>query len=715
MIRTKLPDIDLAFFAESNKSEYRNELRDQNDRARGLWNRLQENDVPGVILGDEVGKGKTYVALALAFFKLASKRRTRILVLTHSRSMAKTWAARWSTEIRYMVDQTWDTHFETDWRPRIIGQYEDFTRELGATIGTSAVLFASYDTLKRFHSHERQRRHLLGALKLIYRTHRLRLSRQEKLRLVKEVIPHGGAMPRNHLPVNKKAAVKMLKAALDPATRDWSPRSRRIIEDFLDTEAGRSLEVHPKIDLLIVDEAHKLEGSRRGSVVTHLLSRKFRKGVWVTATPFALTLSEFRRRLKEFEHASSAEHDYGPIMEKLPLNEYQNAVSHRIDFPQLTELQTALRKRMVRSTWNDVKDRKIRDWTDEATGAALLPSMALERVIANIIRAGDRTHVASVRETLCSSWAATLKSLQNGSLKRMRNDPWVERLHKLLTDTSQLDPKLRAAVDQLVALAQAGEKTVVFTHRTETSKALVKALEGDPKIRALTSKFQRAGKLWRVRAIRVQRGLKIPTRRQAYAVAKVIAFSLDAPENPTPKALRAWWSRHEKAFEALRRSAGKRNIYEFLESVAGKARRLPIVARYDGKVSGGDETEPDTVGNDSKFNLPCAPLIFVASRKGQEGIDLHHYCRRVVLYDLPWNPALIEQRIGRVHRLGGIRSRKQPVEIVYCYQKGSYEEIIAQRVKQRCEMMHVLLGAGTWLDQDREVRDLDRYRMTFPP
>jgi hypothetical protein len=30
-------------------------------------------------------------------------------------------------------------------------------------------------------------------------------------------------------------------------------------------------------------------------------------------------------------------------------------------------------------------------------------------------------------------------------------------------------------------------------------------------------------------------------------------------------------------------------------------------------------------------------------------------------------------------------------------------------------MMRVLLGAGQWLDEDREVKDLDPYRMTFPP
>ncbi len=714
MTNSIIADVDLTRFAEPYPPEHRDELRDQNARAHGLWKRLQSDDVPGVILGDEVGKGKTYVALALAFATLASKRRARILVLTHSRSMAKTWAARWRTEVREMVHERWRQHFDSDWQPRVVSQYPEFVDALDATVDTSAILFASYDTLKRFHGHQDRRRRLLGVLKLAYRTHHLRLSPKERLRLVKAVVPDGGAMPRRHSAVNEKAAAKILKAALDPASRDWRPKSRRIIEDFLDSEAGRSLEIHPKIDLLIVDEAHKLEGERRGSVVTHLLSRKFVKGVWVTATPFALSIAELQRRLLQFRQAASARPNYASAIYELPLDDYRTAVSSRADFPRLAVLQAALRKRMVRSTWNNREERRVLDWTGEATGAALLPSMALERVIANVISAGDRTHIASIRETLCSSWTATLESLQKGALKRFHNDPWVVRLRKALTETIQLDPKLRTTVDHLVALALVGEKTVVFTHRTATSEAIVKALQQDPNIRALTSKLQRAAKRWRPRAGRVQRVLKIPTMRQAYTVAKVIASSPDAPASPTPKALKAWWRRHEKTLEAERRSAGANDIFDYLESVAGKARRLPIVARFDGEVSGGDENEPDAVSNDRKFNLPCAPLIFVASRKGQEGIDLHHYCRRVVLYDLPWNPALIEQRIGRVHRLGGIRSHKRPVEVIYCYQTGSYEELIAQRVKQRCEMMHALLGAGTWLDHDREVDDLERYRMTFP-
>lgn len=675
--------------------------------------RLQRSDVPGVILGDEVGKGKTYIALALAFAVLTTNPRARVLVLTHSRSMAKTWADRWEGAVRKMVPPRWQPNFDGRWKARLAGQYTEFTEILEETAGKSAILFASYDTLKRFRSHEGRRRHLLGALSFVFKAHGLRLSRKEKLHLVKAIVPDGGTMPRLADAVDKAVAIKMLRQAFDPKTRHWCRNARQLIDDFLDSQAAAELKIRPKIDLLIVDEAHKLEGERRGAVVTHLLDGKFRKGVWVTATPFALTLAELRRRLRQFEHAASAPGAYRSAIDDLPLIPYQRAVSDRVEFPQLNELQTALRRRMVRSTWDNAKQRKIIDWTAQPSGAALLPSMVLERVISNVINAGDRTHIASVRETLCSSWAATFASLTDGALARFRGDPWTSKLKAALNGTVMLDPKLRTAVDQLVRLAEAGEKTVVFTHRIETSDALSTALQNDPRIRALTAKLRKASKRWRERATRVQQALNIPKLQEAYTVAKLIASSLDAPESAAPRAIRAWWRRHEKSFNAQAQSA-KGTAFSYLDAVAGRARRLPVVVRYDSYVFGGDESELDSVGNDRKFNLPGAPLILIATRKGQEAIDLHHYCRRVVLYDLPWNPALIEQRIGRVHRMGGLRSKTRPVEVIYCYQKGGYEDLIAQRVKRRCEMMHALLGAGTWLDQDREVESLSRYRMTFP-
>jgi SNF2 family DNA or RNA helicase len=43
--------------------------------------------------------------------------------------------------------------------------------------------------------------------------------------------------------------------------------------------------------------------------------------------------------------------------------------------------------------------------------------------------------------------------------------------------------------------------------------------------------------------------------------------------------------------------------------------------------------------------------ILVSTDAGGEGRNLQ-FCRRIVNFDLPWNPMKVEQRIGRVHRLG---------------------------------------------------------------
>ena len=43
--------------------------------------------------------------------------------------------------------------------------------------------------------------------------------------------------------------------------------------------------------------------------------------------------------------------------------------------------------------------------------------------------------------------------------------------------------------------------------------------------------------------------------------------------------------------------------------------------------------------------------ILIATGAGAEGLNIQ-FCSMVVNYDLPWNPQLVEQRIGRCHRLG---------------------------------------------------------------
>ncbi len=50
------------------------------------------------------------------------------------------------------------------------------------------------------------------------------------------------------------------------------------------------------------------------------------------------------------------------------------------------------------------------------------------------------------------------------------------------------------------------------------------------------------------------------------------------------------------------------------------------------------------------FNSPMRPFVLASTSIGQEGLDFHMYCRKVMHWNLPSNPIDIEQREGRVNR-----------------------------------------------------------------
>ena len=59
------------------------------------------------------------------------------------------------------------------------------------------------------------------------------------------------------------------------------------------------------------------------------------------------------------------------------------------------------------------------------------------------------------------------------------------------------------------------------------------------------------------------------------------------------------------------------------------------------------------------FNSPFRPFMLNSTSIGQEGLDFHWYCHRVVHWNLPHNPIDIEQREGRVNRYKSLVVRKR--------------------------------------------------------
>ncbi len=79
--------------------------------------------------------------------------------------------------------------------------------------------------------------------------------------------------------------------------------------------------------------------------------------------------------------------------------------------------------------------------------------------------------------------------------------------------------------------------------------------------------------------------------------------------------------------------------------------------------------------------------VLVTTEIGGEGRNLQ-FCSRMVNYDLPWNPMKIEQRIGRIHRIG----QENPVQIFNFCAAGSIEDYILDILDRKINMFEMVIG-----------------------
>ena len=79
--------------------------------------------------------------------------------------------------------------------------------------------------------------------------------------------------------------------------------------------------------------------------------------------------------------------------------------------------------------------------------------------------------------------------------------------------------------------------------------------------------------------------------------------------------------------------------------------------------------------------------ILLTTEAGGEGRNLQ-FCHQMINYDLPWNPMKIEQRIGRLHRIG----QKNEVRIYNLCAAGSLEEYMLEILDKKINMFEMVIG-----------------------
>ena len=87
----------------------------------------------------------------------------------------------------------------------------------------------------------------------------------------------------------------------------------------------------------------------------------------------------------------------------------------------------------------------------------------------------------------------------------------------------------------------------------------------------------------------------------------------------------------------------------------------------------------------SAFRGPAQ--VFLSTEAGGEGRNLQ-FAHRMVNFDLPWNPLRIEQRIGRIHRIG----QEREVHIVNLWARGTIEEYVLELLDKKVHMFELVVG-----------------------
>jgi len=122
-----------------------------------------------------------------------------------------------------------------------------------------------------------------------------------------------------------------------------------------------------------------------------------------------------------------------------------------------------------------------------------------------------------------------------------------------------------------------------------------------------------------------------------------------------------------------------RPTIQLIEERVAKLGRKPIV--YWGAHSTADRDKRIRAFHEDRTS------VLIATRAGSEGRNLQ-FCNVLVNYDLPWNPMVVEQRIGRLHRIG----QQREVHIVNLAAAGTIESYILQLLDKKIKLFELVVG-----------------------
>jgi len=423
----------------------------------------------------------------------------------------------------------------------------------------------------------------------------------------------------------------------------WDALPRVITSiDFIKKETVRGRALRKRWDLIIVDEAHALAES--GTPENPCRTQRTRLGtalagasrglLLLTATPHNGYLHSFRSLLDLIEPALG------------PLTGPPGDVERRVEAARIRRMKTQIRRRLP----GGMEERVFPARTVRGIAVSGLTETEKEllRKVASYCARTARQAAGSedaelvgfamqiVKKRALSSRAALAKTIEN-------------RLEALRKEESREAPPSRSEILDLQADLPLGEAAAERTA-----------------LRLLRSAIPREERRLK-NEISALNGIRRVLKKLPFQDPKIEAlldelrgiFAEDAAEKAIV------FTEYRDTLEAIRK-------------------RLDDEPDFVGRhvILQGGLTRGQRLKRQADFERPGVRLL-LATDAASEGLNLQRHCRRVIHFELPWNPNRLEQRNGRVDRYGQTR---EP-QVRYLFYPDSPEEDVLDHLISKIERM----------------------------
>lgn len=165
-----------------------------------------------------------------------------------------------------------------------------------------------------------------------------------------------------------------------------------------------------------------------------------------------------------------------------------------------------------------------------------------------------------------------------------------------------------------------------------------------------------------IAAVRVNTGKSAYWRRVLlYCVDGCLQSALDEFAHITKADCPSHLEMYDRLVESMNLGTASIKVDDLSSFLKNKRRNMRCHYAVD---MGNQRIETDEGQNRIKrirdsFNSPFRPFVLATTSIGQEGLDFHTYCRKIVHWNLPTNPIDLEQREGRINRFKGLVIRQQ--------------------------------------------------------